>query len=163
MWRHHADNNSPEAWRDLTASLHKALTFAAEYDVTFGIEPETNNVVDSAKKARRLLDEMKTSRLKIVMDPANLFCAGELKRMREALDEAFESLGQDIVIAHAKDLVEDGSLHHVAAGKGSLDYDHYVAWLRKINFDGAIILHGLAEEEVSGCVDFLRQKLANDS
>jgi sugar phosphate isomerase/epimerase len=163
MWRHHAENDSPEAWRDLTASLHEALTFAEEHDATFGIEPETNNVVDSAKKARRLLDEMRTSRLKIVMDPANLFRAGELHRMRDVLDEAFELLGRDIVIAHAKDLVEDGGLCHVAAGKGSLDYDHYVTWLRKINFKGAVILHGLAEEEVSGCVDFLRQKFASNT
>jgi sugar phosphate isomerase/epimerase len=35
-----------------------------------------SNVIDSAQKARRLLDEIRSPRLKITMDAANLFHAG---------------------------------------------------------------------------------------
>ncbi len=161
MWRHHPENSSAEAWRDLVVSIREALSFAAEYDLTLAIEPETNNVVNSARKARRLLDEMATSRLKIIIDPANLFRVGELSRMKEVFDDAFELLGGDIVIAHAKDFVEeDGGIRHVAAGSGALDYDYYATWLRKIKFDGAMILHGLVEEEISGCLTFLQRNVA---
>ena len=159
MWRRHGDNQTPEAWEDLVASVGKALEIAQLHDLTLAVEPEVCNVVDSAAKGRRLLDEMGSARLKIIMDGANLFHGGELPRMGEILDEAFELLGGEIVLAHAKDLDRDGQAGHVAAGKGLLDYDHYLRLLKQVGFDGPLILHGLAEDEVSECVEFLREKL----
>jgi sugar phosphate isomerase/epimerase len=161
MWRRHPENDSPQAWTDLLASLTEALQIAEENNVTLAFEPEVSNVVDSAQKGRRLLDEMQSSHLKVVMDGANVFHAGELPRMREILDEAFALLGDDIVIAHAKDLSRDGEAGDVAAGKGLLDYDYYLSRLRAAGFDGPLILHGLEEVEVAECVAFLRGKLGD--
>lgn len=158
-WRRHPDNDSPEAWIDLVASMRDSVQIAEENAVTLAFEPEVANVVDSAEKGRRLLDEIGSSRLKVVMDGANLFHAGELPRMREVLDEAFELLGKDIVLAHAKDLSRDGEAGHEAAGTGLLDYDHYLALLRSAGYDGPLILHGLTQTQVDGCVAFLRAKL----
>ena len=75
MWRRHPDNARPEAWRDLLATMQEALEMAEEHGITLAFEPETNNVVDSAKKGRRLLNEMRSPRLKVIMDAANLFDA----------------------------------------------------------------------------------------
>ena len=163
MWRRHPANDAPEAWRDLLASLSDVLTLAEANQITLGVEPEQGNVVTSARKARRLLEELKSSRLRIVMDAANLFQAEDLPRMRETLDEAFDLLGRDIVLAHAKDIRVDGELRHVAAGKGSLDYDHYLSLLKDCGFTGALILHELQESEVAGSVAFLRKKLEASS
>ena len=49
-----------------------------------------------------LLDEVGSPWLKVVIDPANLMRAGDFPRMEEILDEAFDWLGKDIVLAHAK-------------------------------------------------------------
>jgi sugar phosphate isomerase/epimerase len=160
MWRRHPDNDRPEAWRDLVASMKAAVRAAEEHGVTLAFEPEVANVVDTAAKGRRLLDEIGSPRLKVVMDAANLFHAGQLPRMREVLDEAFGLLGGDIRLAHAKDLGRDGEAGHEAAGTGLLDYDHYLGLLRACGFDGPLILHGLAEEQVDRSVAFLRSKLA---
>jgi sugar phosphate isomerase/epimerase len=160
MWRRHPDNDSTEAWRDLVASMGEALQIAEEHKVTLAFEPEVSNVVDSAVKGRRLLDEMKSRHLKVVMDPANIFHKGELPRMREIIDEAFALLGDYIVLAHAKDLSHDGEAGHEAAGRGLLDYDRYLSLLRKVGFGGPLILHGLGESQVAGCIAFLRQKMA---
>jgi sugar phosphate isomerase/epimerase len=92
------------------------------------------------------------------MDGANLFHEGELSYSREVLDTAFELLGEDIVIAHAKDKSK-GEV--VAAGCGELDYDRYLENLRGVGFEGPVILHGLGESEVEGSVAFLRAKLVN--
>jgi sugar phosphate isomerase/epimerase len=159
MWRRHPDNDKPEAWKDLQASMREAIRVAGDSDAQLGIEPEVSNVIDSAAKARRLLDEMGSPRLRIVMDASNLFHAGELPRMREIMDEAFELLGRDIAIAHAKDLSRDGEAGHEAAGTGVLDYDHYIALLRRYGFTGPLILHNLTEAQVPGCVQFLRDKI----
>lgn len=160
MWRRHPDNDSPAAWADLVEALGQAVTIAADYDVTLAFEPEISNVVDSAAKARRLLDELASPHLKVVIDAANLFHAGELPRMAAILEEAFALLGPFIVLAHAKDLSRDGEAGHEAAGQGVLDYEHYLTLLRAVGYEGPLILHGLAETQVAGAVAFLREKLA---
>jgi sugar phosphate isomerase/epimerase len=160
MWRHHPANDSPEAWRDLLATMTEALRIAEEADVTLAFEPEVSNVVDSAVKARRLLEEARSPRLKVVMDGANLFHAGELPRMGEILREAFSLLGERLVIAHAKDLSRDGEAGNKPAGTGLLDYDCYLGLLRQYGFHGPVILHGLSEAEVPASIAFVRGKLA---
>lgn len=159
MWRAHPDNDSASAWKDLTATMTKALTMADKYNVNLGIEPEIGNVVSSARHARRLLDEMRSPRLKIVLDPANLFHAGDLKRSDEILDEAFDLLGQDLAMAHAKELVTGGEAGGLALGEGVLDWDKYVALLGAAGFKGPIVLHGMEEKDVDRSLKFLRDKL----
>ena len=159
MWRRHPNNDTPEAWADLVVSMRQAIEVAEEYQVTLAFEPEVANVVDSAIKARRIIDQIGSPYLKVVMDGANIFHTGELPRMREILDEAFALLGEDIAFAHAKDLDRDGEAGHLAAGKGLLDYDQYLSLLSDVDPDVPIILHGLSEAEVDGCVTFLREKM----
>ena len=159
MWRRHADNDSPEAWSDLLASLGSALAIAETHGITLAFEPETGNVVDSARKGRRLLDEMQSPRLKVVMDAANLFHTGTLPHMKTMLDEAFDLLGRDIVIAHAKELGSSICPGTHGPGRGVLDWDHVLSLLRATGFKGPWILHGLEEADVSASVAFLRNKL----
>jgi sugar phosphate isomerase/epimerase len=160
MWRRHPDNDSPTAWQDMAACMREAIGIARQYGVVLAFEPEVNNVVDSTRKARRLLDEIASPQLKVTIDPANIFHAGELPRMKEILDEAFVLLGKDIVMAHAKDLDRDGDAGHKAAGQGKLDYDRYLSLMHTHGFKGPLLLHGLSEAQVPGCVAFLREKLA---
>jgi sugar phosphate isomerase/epimerase len=80
--------------------------------------------------------------------------------MAEVLDNAFALLGKDIAMAHAKDLSHDGDAGHEAAGHGKLDYDRYLSLLHGCGFQGPLLLHGLSEAQLPGCLAFLRQKLA---
>jgi sugar phosphate isomerase/epimerase len=162
MWRRHPDNGTPGAWRDMLATMQEALTTAEESGITLAFEPEINNIVDSAAKGRRLLDEMRSPRLKVVMDAANLFDAEDptrrLSRSKEILEEAFDLLGGDLALAHAKDVKRSGVV--VAAGKGDLDYDLYLKHLSEAGYAGPLVLHGLTEKQVAGALAFLREKMA---
>jgi sugar phosphate isomerase/epimerase len=157
MWRWHPDNASPQAWSDLLSSMEAALCIAEEEDVTLAFEPERANVVNSAMKGRALLTAMQSSRLKVIIDPANLIVSANRHKMHQVLDEAFDLLGEHIILAHAKDCGEDDTFR--AAGEGILDYDHYVHLLRSIDFEGPLILHGLSEAQVDGALRFVRSKL----
>ncbi len=160
MWRRHPDNDLPPAWRDMAACVREAADIARQAGVVLAFEPEVNNVVDSAQKARRLLDEIGSPHLKVTIDAANIFHKGELPRMKEILDEAFTLVGKDIVMAHAKDLDHDGDAGHLPAGHGKLDYDRYLSLLHTHGFKGPLLLHGLGGAQVPGCVAFLREKMA---
>jgi sugar phosphate isomerase/epimerase len=161
MWARHRDNDSHEAWADLITSMTDALSIAEKYQITLAIEPEVSNVVDSARKSRLLLNEMKSSHLKVVMDGANLFHEGELPKMRRILEDAFELLGDEIILAHAKDLSRDGAAGQKAAGTGLLEYDQYLSLLNAVGFDGPLILHGLTEAQVPLSVTFVQEKLSH--
>jgi sugar phosphate isomerase/epimerase len=160
MWRPHPDNNSPDAWQVMAGTVREATEIARQARVVLAFEPEVNNIVDSAREARQLLDEIGSPHLKVTIDAANLFHAGELPRMTEILEEAFALIGKDVVLAHAKDLDRDGDAGHKAAGEGVLDYDLYLRLLRANRFNGPLLLHGLTRAQVPGCVAFLRAKLA---
>jgi sugar phosphate isomerase/epimerase len=156
MWRKHPDNDTPEAWADLLVQMEEAVRVAEKHGVTLGVEPEISNTVNSVHKARRLLDEVRSPQLKIVMDGANIFQPGQLSNMRKVLDEAFELLGSDIALAHAKDLDKDGEAGRVAAGRGRLDYPYYLELLRTSGFEGSIILHALKPAEAKDRLAFVR-------
>jgi sugar phosphate isomerase/epimerase len=153
LWRAHPDNGSAAAWRDLRASVDAALEVAEAHGVTLGVEPEPANVVADAAAARRLLDEVATPHLRIVLDAANLVQAAP-GRQHAILDEAFGLLGGDLVLAHAKDVTAGGAI--VAAGRGVLDHERY---LDRLEAAGAppLVLHGLAEDEVAASIAVLRR------
>ena len=157
MWRRHAGNSTTEAWRDMRATIIDAIAIAERHGVVLAIEPEISNVVDSPAAARRLLDELRSPRLRVVIDAANLFDADDparhLASSRTVLGEAFDLLASDIVLAHAKDVTENGSF--AAAGQGDVDWEHYLALLDAGGYTGALIMHGLDEAEVAASTAFL--------
>lgn len=157
LWRAHPANADPESWSDLLGTLAQLIPVAEAHGVTLGIEPETGNVIDSARQARRLLDEIRSDRLKIILDAANLFTPDNRDRMAAVLEEAFELLAADLVMAHAKELDEPGSKRLLPAGAGRLDWDRYFGLLRAIGFQGPLVLHNLEEADVAAAVAFVRQ------
>jgi len=154
QWRGHPDNDLPEAWADLAEEISKALTLAEGAGIQLGIEPELANVVDSAAKARALIDEMQSEVLVVVLDPSNLFEVATEGERRDLIARAVDQVAGHILMAHAKDRGPDGSF--VAAGSGVIDFDHFVGCLRGAGFDGDLVTHGLLAEEVPGVAQFLR-------
>jgi sugar phosphate isomerase/epimerase len=157
QWRHHADNNSKEAWHDLCVEMAKALKFAEKNKIILGIEPELGNVVNSAAKARQLLDEMQSDNLKIIFDAANLFEVATLSEQHKIVAQSIDLLAEDIIMAHAKD--RDASGNFVTAGTGVLDYDFYLQCLGAIDFDGPLVTHGLTADEAPHVAKFLKAKV----
>jgi len=156
MWKWHPDNDSKEAWDNMVQSIEAALIVAEKNKLILAFEPESENVANSAIRARKLLDELRNPRLRIIIDPANLI--SPKRNQKEVLDEAFTLLGDAIVIAHAKDRTTD--FKACAAGKGILDFEYYLQWLKEIGFTGPVIMHGLEEQDVAFSRDFLNRILA---
>lgn len=158
QWAWHADNASPASWALLCEQMGAAIAIAEEYGLTLGIEPELANVVSDARAARRLLDEMQSDRLTIVLDPANLFETATLPAQRDIVSAAVDLLGDRIGMAHAKDRAADGEF--ATAGKGVIDFAHYLRTLSAAGFGGPLVAHGLAADEGPGVAAFLKRTLA---
>ena len=115
-------------------------------------------VIDSAAAARRLIDAMASPRIKIVFDAANLFEVASADTRRDIVARGLDLLADRVALAHAKDRNADGSF--ATAGKGILDYPHYLAALRRNGFDGPLVTHGLSAAETPGVAEFLNATLA---
>ena len=157
QWAHHADNATPDAWRDFLQSFEVAVGIAESHNIFLGVEPELANIVNSASAARRLIDEMQSDRIRIVLDPANLFERTSRDAQRALVDDAVGLLADRIVMAHAKDRDATGAF--ATAGKGVIDFDHFFATLHGAGFAGPVITHGLQAAEAAEVAIFLRGRL----
>lgn len=140
MWAHHPLNTSSAAWEDMATELSQALDRAAVYGLRLGIEPEPANVICDAPAARRILDQLQAPHLGIVLDAANLIAPEQAVHQRTILDQAFDLLGADLLLAHAKD--HDATGRVVAPGDGIVDLPAFAAGLRQVGYDGPLIGHG---------------------
>lgn len=157
QWRHHPDNDTAEAWRDLLNAVGTAVELAETHDVLLGVEPELANVVSSARLARRLLNEIDSDRVRIVLDPANLFERATDTERRTLVEEAVDLLAGSIVMGHAKDRFPSGDF--APAGQGVIDFDHFLRVLDTSGFGGPVVAHGLSEREAPEVAAFLRLRL----
>jgi sugar phosphate isomerase/epimerase len=158
QWRHHPDNATPEAWQDLITEMERAAALAETRGVSLGIEPEQANVVEDAESALRLMRDVPSQTLRIVLDPANLFEHATPSEAREIVARSVDALGGRIAMAHAKDRDADGRF--VTAGRGVVDFPDFILRLQQAGFDGPVVTHGLDEHEAPEVGRFLAGLLA---
>lgn len=159
MWRIHPDNDTPEAWRDMLWTMERAVQIAEEYDLKLGIEIEASNVVHTPKQARRLFDEIGSDRLGLILDGANLYPHGNLSKdvIRSTMAEAFELFSDRIVLAHGKDLKSGPGIEFTYAGNGIVDFPYFIEMLEQIDYQGALIMHGMQQkDEYPKAMSYLR-------
>ena len=158
QWRHHPDNDSEAAWREMSAEFEHLIAIADTFDIYVGIEPELANVVSSAAKARRLIDQFASKRLKIILDPANLFEVETPQSRHAIIEAAIDLLSGSIVMAHAKDRDANGGF--TTAGTGVIDFAHFIGCLQRAGFDGALVTHGLSATQAPQVSAYLTNLLS---
>jgi len=147
MWRRHPDNDTPDAWNDLLAAMTSALLIAEEFEVILAFEPEPANVASSPAKAMQLLDEIPHPRLKICFDAANIAASDLTRDPAVVIDEAFALFGNEIMMAHGKDITAEGEF--CAAGSGIVPWPRCVRRFAEVGYAGPLVLHSLKEREIA--------------
>ena len=149
LWTPHPDNISSSVWDVMLSTVSRAVQIAEETGVTLAVESEASNVISSPAKARRLLDAVGSDRLKMILDPANLFSAGEADpaNARRTLDEAFAAYGGEIVAAHGKDILPGDGIAFCGTGRGIVDFPYMAELLKKAGYRGDMFLHGIYDED----------------
>jgi len=160
MWSWHPETVSQRSWDEFIGTMTKVLTIAERYDMLLGIETEYTNVINTAARARTLIDLMQSDRIKIIMDCANLFHPGDAKKenVRKVIGGAFDLLGEHIVIAHGKDIRESDRIEFTYAGQGIIDFEYFIQRLEACGYKGGMILHGThSEAEMAAAISFLKK------
>ncbi len=129
----HPANHDESAFQTLLTSLEPLVALAEELDVCVGLEAVTSHTVSSTAKMRRVLDTLRSRHLKVVLDPVNLLDTGNVSHQRRLVAEAFDQLGPEVAVLHAKDFIQErGGLKTVPAGSGQLSYAPVLQWIRSV-------------------------------
>ena len=97
------------------------------------------------------------------MDGANLFTKQNIDQMDEILEDSFSLLGKDVCLAHGKDLyIGDGNTIYTGSGMGRINFPLFVSLLNQYGYTGPVIMHGLKEEDVPACRDYLKGVMDGD-
>ncbi|NLO37568.1 MAG: sugar phosphate isomerase/epimerase [Clostridiaceae bacterium] len=162
MWRYHPDNALETSFQALCAAMEQLLPAAETNQLFLGIETEAANVAATPERARRLLDTLGSSRVKIIMDGANVFQPGQAQpgQVPAVLRHAFDRLGKDVILAHGKDIAASAGIRFATPGRGILDYDLFLTLLEQAGYTGGMILHGIQDEaDIPVCADWMKETI----
>lgn len=123
---------SEEALQTFIRNLRPVVAYAEKMGVLFAIEPVVRHIVCDPDRARRVLDEIASPNLRIILDPVNLLEIYNHEGQDAILDRAVELLGKDVAVLHVKDFViRDGRLVSVAVGQGQCHWDRILPYMKK--------------------------------
>ena len=149
LWSPHPDNDTEEAWNDMLDTVSRCTKIAETYGIILAVESEASNIISTPERARRLMDTVASPNLKMILDCANLFHAGEAHKenVRATLEHAFALYGHDIVLAHGKDISEGEGISFCGTGRGIVDFAYTAKLLNEYHFAGDMFLHGIYDED----------------
>ncbi|SEO88008.1 sugar phosphate isomerase/epimerase [Paenibacillus sp. OV219] len=179
-WVWDPKNGTEEAYEEVVKQIEDLAKFAYDNGAMFLVENYVNNVIGSVDQVARLFSDVNHPGLGLLMDPTNYYTDTNIGHIDETLHRIFNTLGDKIKIAHAKDCkpAEDtgekhanidaseshsfrgaGAVELPAPGLGNLNYDLYLERLAKLHPNVPIIIEHLEEEDIPRAKKFLDGKL----
>lgn len=155
-WADAPENATEESYVQCRGAFERLVRAAEKSGAVISIEAYWKNVISSVDRAERLLNDVPSPALQVVMDPCNYFRKEELPKMQPILEDMFRRLGKRIAVAHAKDVkaAADGT-DLPAAGLGVLDYPLYLRLLAQLDRPIDLILEHLTLPDVPRARDFV--------
>lgn len=121
----YAHRHSEEVYTSFINNIKPLVKTAEEQNVVIGIEPVWDFTIYSVERLKRMLDEIKSDSLGVIMDISNIMNPGNLYMQDKYIDYAFDNFGDKIKAVHVKDFVfADGTKHFAVCGNGMLHIKH---------------------------------------
>ena len=143
------DAERPQRYELLKDSVQKMIRQAERFGVFVGIEPVLVHTLNTPALAAKLLGDIASPAMQIVLDPINLLSAENIDRQRSIIDECFDLFADRIVAVHAKDVVvENGALRRCVIGEGVFDHEYFYKKLNRAK-PGICVLREEAHPETA--------------
>ena len=107
-----------------------------EMNVTLAIEPVCSHIVHDVSLTERMLNDLKSDRVKVILDAVNLIDSGHTEKAEILVREAVGRLGDQVCVLHMKDFVPHSGAPRpkpVPCGQGQMRYDSLLQLARKRN------------------------------
>lgn len=131
-YTHVPECHGEEALQTFITNLRPVVEYAENMGVVVAIEPVWKHIVCNPVRARRVLDEINSPNLQIILDPVNLLDISNYQDQVAIVEEAIDLLGPDVAMVHLKDyVVENGALKSVGCGFGQMDYTAVMKFMKE--------------------------------
>ena len=122
---------SEEAFRLFMDSLRPVVRYAEEVGTVLAVEPVYHHIISTAERAERMLTELPSDYLQIILDPVNLIGPDTVLQAEEIVDDAVHRLGDRVRVIHMKDFVTaPGRVLSCACGTGVMRYEKLLAFAK---------------------------------
>ena len=121
---------SEEAFRLQLDSLKPVVRCAEECGAVLAVEPVWCHIISTPERAARMLEELPSENLQIILDAVNLIAPEEAERAEDIIRNAISLLGDRVRILHMKDYVitSQGEMDACACGLGSMRYEQLLTF-----------------------------------
>lgn len=120
-----------EALKIFIDGVQPVVEYAEEMGVLLAIEPVIRHIVSTPERARKVLDEIDSPNLRIILDPVNLLETFNYENQDEIFDSAIELLGKDVAVLHVKDFQLQGDkLVSVPVGQGNAHWERIMPYMK---------------------------------
>ena len=121
---------SEEAFQLLLDSLKPVVRYAEECGAVLAVEPVWCHIISTPERAVRMLEELPSENLQIILDAVNLIAPEEANRTEDIIRNAISLLGDRVRILHMKDylITPEGELDACACGLGSMRYEQLLSF-----------------------------------
>ena len=142
--------------------LVPVVEYAEKMGVIVGIEPVCRHIVNTAERARKVLDEIDSPNLQVIWDPVNLLDMDNYRVYPQIFKEFTEILGPDICTVHIKDFrIENGKLLSCAAGLGEMDFDGILSYIKEHKPFIHVLMEDTKPENAMKAKQFLEERYAS--
>jgi sugar phosphate isomerase/epimerase len=160
-WQDAPENQTEAAYLQCRDALLKHVQTAEKHGAVLSIEAYYRNIIGTIDRAERLFREVHSPALRLVMDPCNFFRKQDLPRMKPMLEAMFQRLGDEVAIAHAKDVKPSGESEDLpAAGMGVLDYPLFLRLLARLDRPLWLVVEHLRRPDVPRAREFVISQFA---
>ena len=121
---------SEEAFRLWLDSLRPVVRCAEETGAVLAVEPVWYHIISTPERAARMLEELPSDNLQIILDAVNLISPEQADRAEEIIKNAVSLLGDRVRILHMKDFVisPEGKMKACACGMGAMRYEQLLSF-----------------------------------
>jgi sugar phosphate isomerase/epimerase len=98
-YRNDPASRTEEAYQTFVTNLHPVVEAAEKLGALIAIEPVRYHIIFNSKRVRRLLDEVNSPNLQIILDPVNLLAMDNYEQQTYVPEEAIELLGKETAVA----------------------------------------------------------------
>lgn len=151
-------NFTEEAYIAARSSIMEMVAYAEHLGVTVGIEAGINHPLYTSDLAKRLISEVQSPNLKIIMDCANLISTDNYQEQERVVYRALNDLHDDICSMHLKDfIIENQQVRIVPVGTGWMKYDQILQFLKKDKPLMFASLEATTEPDIPHAIDVLQK------
>ena len=121
---------SEEAFRLWLDSLRPVVRCAEDTGAVLAVEPVWYHIISTPERAARMLEELPSDNLQIILDAVNLISPEQADRAEEIIKNAVSLLGDRVRILHMKDFVisPEGKMKACACGMGAMRYEQLLSF-----------------------------------